>query len=91
MKKRDLINAVSEVIVKKKNADEVVCFTDSNITIYWHDDDQEFCLEGFRANNFVDGFWDYCSCRNLKHWIADLTRIELEKYLDCPQKFHVVL
>ena len=43
------------------------------------------------ADYFVDGFWDYCSCRNLKHWIADLTRIELEEYLDCPQKFHVVL
>ena len=84
MKKRDLINAVSELIVKKKNADEVVCFTDSNITIYWHDDDQEFCLEGFRADNFVDGFWDHSSLAGLKNWVKRLKTEELERYLETP-------
>ncbi len=90
MTRKDLINAVSEQIISRKHENEMVNFEDSKVMITWSNDDQEFCIEGFRANNFVDGFWDFSSCGNLKHWIADLKRSDLEKYLNCPKKFHKV-
>ena len=91
MTRKNLINAVSEQLINKKHENIMVYFADSKVTITWSDDDQEFCIEGFRANNFVDGYWDFSSCANLKHWIADLKKSDLEKYLSCPNKFHIVL
>ena len=81
MEKKDLINAVTERLISNKNDTDSVWFTDSDVMISWDSDDQLFCIDGFRANNFVDGYWDYSSSANLKHWIANLKTDELERYL----------
>ena len=81
MEKKDLINAVADYLISNKNDTDSVWFTDSDVTISWDSYEQAFCISGFRANNFVDGYWDYSSSANLKHWIADLKKDELERYL----------
>ena len=82
MKKKYLISAVTNYLISNKNdTDFAAWFTDSDVTISWDSDDQVFCIRGFRANNFVDGYWDYSSSANLKHWVADLKTDELERYL----------
>ena len=87
MNDTQLINAVSESIINQKNQDNFIWFKDSDVSISWHEEDNQFCIEGFRAGNFVAGFWDYSSCSDLKCWIKKLKRSELENYLACPSKF----
>ena len=89
MNDTQLINAVSESIINQRDKDKFVQFKDSDVSISWHEWDNQFCIEGFRAGNFVAGFWDYSSCSDLKCWIKKLKRSELEDYLACPSKFWI--
>lgn len=84
MKEVDLINAVTERLINEKNDEDIIWFTDSDVTISWNSNDQEFCITGFRADNFVDGFWDHSSLAGLKNWVKRLKTEELERYLEAP-------
>lgn len=48
-----------------------------NKSISFDKEDNEFCFSGWRANNFIDGYWDYVSPQRLESFLYSLSNEDL--------------